>query len=59
MGAQGEVARSVADIAVGDGLSVELADGAVDATATDVRPSQEASGANGRADVVPGGRRDS
>lgn len=36
--AGGEVVRSAANVTVGDGLAIELADGTIDATATGVRP---------------------
>jgi len=60
---RGAVARSVADIAPGDSLTIEVADGAVDATADQVRPAPVNETAdrpvgrrtNGRADRTPHG----
>ena len=56
---QGVVARSVADVSVGDALTVELVDGTVETTTTQVSPSTPSTDAdpatNGHADVVPGG----
>lgn len=54
IGAQGEVARSVADVTVGEHLAIELADGTIDAAATDVTPSGDGPGTNGQANLLPG-----
>jgi exodeoxyribonuclease VII large subunit len=56
---QGTVARSVADVGVGDALTVELADGTVETTTTRVNPTMSSpdanSAPNGHAEIVPGG----